>query len=412
MKKLCLAAALLSLAMASCQTRSSGENPAEGPFTVTVRLSSGEPVEGAIIEGGIDWDSFEIATDADGHATLASSAWGVEATIHLDNYFPLRVSLKSPFEYELTPTPKRLRLLGNIEGKAVRFAPGRLATVDYLGKYHLYAFDDSGLTEIASADVAKSVKQIQLIEDTLWISTHEDGVFAYSLADPERPQEELHLDIPGYTPFFALHDNVIVVAGYDDVSPLGIYTFTADGSFEETARFGNFYITSVAFLEGYLVVTGSHWAHPCIYDVSNPADPRLLYCDANPAYHGGVLYRHQYLQIPQRDHITENTVYGRVDLTNPVTPWISGVVKADSQLISVVDDSTAIGYYYAMFNTLSVLKGGLATGFRTAAIISEDPKCDLNEFGGCAPPYFVISNRLWILEDRADLSKLDSPLLR
>ena len=34
------------------------------------------------------------------------------------------------------------------------------------------------------------------------------------------------------------------------------------------------------------------------------------------------------------------------------------------------------------------------------AVISEDPHSDLNLFGGCAPPYFVISDRLWVLEER------------
>jgi hypothetical protein len=66
----------------------------------------------------------------------------------------------------------------------------------------------------------------------------------------------------------------------------------------------------------------------------------------------------------------------------------------------MIDETTAIGYYHVLGNALSVLKGSPATGYWTAAIISEDPHCDLNEFGGCAPPYFVISERLWVLEDR------------
>ncbi|MGZ5514867.1 MAG: hypothetical protein ACXW2O_07180, partial [Candidatus Aminicenantales bacterium] len=62
--------------------------------------------------------------------------------------------------------------------------------------------------------------------------------------------------------------------------------------------------------------------------------------------------------------------------------------------------STAVGRYYTMGLSLSVLKGSLAGGFQTVALISEDPRYDFNDFEGCAPPYYVISDRLYILEDR------------
>lgn len=399
-KKFWLAMAVFSLFWAGCSVGSSGEDPETEPFTVTVLTSSGDPLEGAVIEGGIDWDSFEVATDADGHATLPTSAWSVDAMIHLDNYFPQPMTLKRPYEYELAPTPKRLRLLGGIEGQSVRFEPDRLATVDYFGGYHLYAYSAQGLGEIASAEVPRTIKQIQVIDDTLWLSTHENGVYAYSLADLAQPREILHLAIPGYCPIFALRDNLIVVGNYGDVDSLGVYLFEMDGSFQETARFGNYAVSSIAFVEGYLVVTNYYNSHPKVYALSDPSNAVLMFDGANPIYWSGFLYGNQYIRIPHWDDITGNTVYGRLDLTSPAVPRTAGVFKADSRLIAVADDATAIGYYYAMGNALSVLKGGLTSGFSTAAIISEDPRYDLNEFEGCFPPYFIISKRLWILEDR------------
>lgn len=408
-REIWLAALLLCIVMAGCQSGLTGEDPAEGPFTVTVLKSSGEPLEGAVIEGGLDWDAFEVTTDSTGHASLPDHARGVKAVIHLDNYFPLPVTLKEPFRYSLTPTPKRLRLLGNVEGSVARFSPGRLATVDYHGKYHLYAFDEGGLAEIASAEVPRTVKQIELSGDTLWLSTHEDGVFACSLADPEHPVEVLHLDIPGCTSLFALRDHLIVVGDYGNVLPLGVYLFAADGTFEETARFGDFYVSSIVFVEGYLVVTGYRDAHPRVYALDDPSHPVLVYDGADPRYWSGFSYGNQYIQIPEWVDITENAVFGWLDLTNPAAPRPAGLVRADSLLISLIDDATAIGYYYTLGNALSVLKGNLVAGFRTAAVISEHPHYDLNEFGGCAPPFFVISNRLWVLEERTDLTVLYPP---
>ncbi|MGZ5555899.1 MAG: hypothetical protein ACXW3H_09245 [Candidatus Aminicenantales bacterium] len=401
MKKLWLAAAFLSLVAAGCQTHlPEGPGHDLGPFSVTVFTASGARLEGAVIEGGIDWDYFQIPTNSVGQAILPDHARGEKAIIHLDNYFPLPVTLEEPFRYTLAPTPKALRFLGAVEGLLVRSAPGRLATVDYQGTYHLYSVDASGVAEIASVDVPHSVRQTQLIGDLLWFSTYDDGVFVYSLADPEHPVEQMHLDIPGNTPLFARLDNMIVVANDDEVSALGVYLFEPDGSFVETARFFDKYVTAIAFADGFLVVTGSHEVHPWIYSLEDPTNPVLVYDGVDPVYWSGFLFGHQYLQIPEWDQIAENTVYGRLDLTNPALPQPAGSVQADSRLLAVIDDSTAVGRYYTMGLSLSVLKGSLAGGFQTVALISEDPRYDFNDFEGCAPPYYVISDRLYILEDR------------
>jgi hypothetical protein len=392
-----LTLAVLSLFSLGCDVRSIVET---SPFTVTVRTSEGRPIEGAVIEGGIDWDAFRVKTNADGHATLPASAWSQDAWIHLDNYIPRRVVLNRPYRYELAPTPQRLRLLGSVEGLAVRFAPGRLSTLDYQGTYHLYSIDGTGLAEMATAEFPHGVKQARLIGDTLWLAAYDEGIFAYSLADPEHPLEVLHLAIPGVNRVFALRGNMIVVGNDKEVSSLGVYLFEADGTFVEAARFGDFYVASIDFLDGYLIATGYNKAHPRVYALDDPAYPLLVYENAEPEHWTGLLYGRQYIQIPNGDDISGNTVYRRLDLTAPALPVDAGTFRADSRLIAIIDDATAIGYYHVLGNALSVLKGGPATGYWTAAVISEDPHTGLNLFGGCAPPYFVISERLWVLEDR------------
>jgi hypothetical protein len=391
-----LTLAALILFSLGCDVRSVGET---SPFMVTVRTSEGRPIERAVIEGGIDWDYFWVETNADGHATLPASAWGQEAWIHLDNHIPRRVILNRPYRYELTPTTQRLRLLGSVEGQAVLFAPGRLATLDYQGTYHLYAINGTGVAEMATAEFPAGVYQARLIGDTLWLAAYHDGVFAYSLADPEHPLEVLHLAIPGVNRVFALRGNMIVVGNDKEVSSLGVYLFEADGTFVEAARLGDFYVEAIDFVDGYLVVTGYSRAHPRVYALDDPAHPQLVYESAGPEHWSGFLHGRQYIQIPQRDLISGNTVYTRLDLTVPALPVEVGTFRADSRLVAMIDENTAVGYHYVLGNALSVLKGGPTTGYWTAAVISEDPHYDLNIFGGCAPPYFVISERLWILED-------------
>lgn len=395
-KMLWVIMALASVIMMGCQIGSPPEHPSEDPFIVRVFTNQSIPLEGAVIEGGVDWHSFRVTTDLTGAATLPGYARGIEAIVHHDNHFPLAVTLKRPYEYELTPTPRKLRLLGDIKGWAVRITPGRVATVDYSGAYRLYAFDESGVSEITSVEVPRTIKQTKLIGNTLWLSTHEDGVFAYSLADPEHPLRILHLDLPGYTPIFALRDNMIVVGNYSQESSLGVYLFEADGSFVETARFGDSYVASIDFLDEYLVVTGYHDAVPNIYALHDPTRPVLVYKGAFPGYWSGILYGRRYIQIPRWNQITTNIIHRRLDLTNPALPRYQGMVWADSRLIAVIDEVTAIGIYHNMGLFCSVLKGNLAVGFRTEAIIT---RYGINEFGGCAPPYFVIGHRLWILEN-------------
>jgi hypothetical protein len=397
-KTICLTVPLV-LILSGCQARTAGE-----PFRITVRDSTGSPLEGVVIAGGIDWDAFRVTTDSSGQADLPGSAKGGEADIHLNNYFPKSVRLRWPYLYEMAPTPQRLRLLGDVKGKLARFEAGRLATVDYDGNYHLFAVDTNNLTEIAAATVPRLIRQTKLIDDTLWFSTQSGGIYAYSLADLEHPVEQLHVAIPGDTPVFALRNNVIAVGNGGEHSSIGVYAFEPDGSFAEMCRFFDAYVSQIAFIGDFLIVTNYYNAHPKIYDLSNPANPVLVWDAADPKYWSGFLYGQAYIQIPKWDQISEETVYGRLDLSNPLLPRTKPAVLADSRLVAVIDDETAVGYYHVLGGALAVLSGSMTTGFRTVALVSEDQSMNLNEFGGCARPFYVIGERLWILEERGSAS--------
>ena len=395
-KVLSVLAIPLILLLAGCQTRA--VDPREESFSVTVHDHTGRPIEGIIIEGGVDWDSFQVPTDASGRAELPGSANGGEAFLHLNNYFPRRVVLRWPFRYEMTATPQRLRLLGDAPGKVVGAAPGRLATMDYYGNYHLYAIDEAGLTEISTSPVARLIRQVEPIADAVWVSTQHGGIYSYSLADLEHPVEQLHLAIPGDTPVFARRDNVVAVGNTAAQASIGVFSFMPDGTFTELSRFFDSYVSGLAFIGDFLVVTGYSSAHPKIYDISNPVSPVLVWDAADPAFWNGFLFGRAYIQIPHGD--SGELSHGRLDLSNPLLPQSGQAFQSDSLLEALINDHTAVGYYRVLGNALSVLNGSVSSGFHTVAIVSEDPRYDLNQFGGCAPPFYVIGERLWVLEER------------
>ncbi len=397
MKRVWLFVAVVSLLTSACTPTSPGENPETGAFTAKVTSASGIALEGAAIEGGVDWESFSVKTDPLGKAVLPAYAGLQGAVIHLDNYFPILVTLKRPYTYALTPAPRRLKPLGGVSGAAVRFETGHLTTVDYNGGYHLYAFDAAGVAEIATAQLAsKAIKQTRMIGDTLWLATHEDGIYACSLADPYNPQMIQHLAIPGNSAVFALNGSIAAVGNFEDQDSVRVFSFQADGSFQELARFGDYYVASLEFLGDYLVVANYYNSHPKVYNLSDPANPVLVYNGTEPDYWYGVLSGTQFVLNPR----ARNSDHKRIDLANPASPQIAGIFPADSELLSFLGTTMAVGRYNLVGSAVTVLQGNFYSGYTTIAVVSGESIRLSNDFGGCSPPYFVIGNRLWILEDR------------
>jgi len=379
-----------------------GKSPlAEVPFDVTVLSMGGGPVAGAIIEGGIDWEAFWVQTDDDGRARLPHYARAQQACIFRNDYFPLRVEGLAEEIYWLYRTPKSLRLIGDIEGWAIRFGADTLTTLEYQGDCHLYSYSDLGVAEIASAKLVSTVKETQLHGDKLWLTTHEDGVYVYSLEDPFSPRELFHLDISGYLGPFALKGDLIVVVGREEWDPLRVYSYSEDGRVELVAQFGSdYYVTKMAFLGTHLVVLGPQ-SLPTVYDLSEPAQPKLVYTSPEPDYWQGTLFGHFLLLTPREANDGKTIKYKLIDLADPSHPSAPGFSEADSSLIEIIDGSTAIGRYYSLYQAVSVLQGNIAGGFRTIAIITDDTVGynEYHESEGNRSPYFIIGERLWKLEN-------------
>lgn len=369
----------------------------KGRFVVEVVTSKGEPISSATIEGGIDWEFFSIKTDSRGVAILPSYARGKSAVIYKNNFFPEIIQSLSSTKYILKSTPKQFKLVGNVAGWSIRFNSGILITIDYIGVYHVYSYDEQSITEIASAQLPKCIKETQLRGDTLWFSTHDDGIYVYSLHDALQPQQLFHFSIPGYLGPFAVKDTIVAIGNPWERDSLRIFSYKSDGQYKEISNFGNYLAVKMSFISDFLVIVNYYDNLPAILDLQDPTNPRLVYNGVEPEYWSGFLFNNYLILIPRWELIEETTNYKLIDLSNPTNPSNAGVFSADSRLYEITNDNTAIGAYYSYSGAISVLNGSLTNGFQTTAIISEGTIPD--EFGGCAPPYYIIGGRLWRLQD-------------
>ncbi len=141
------------------------ENPIGNlpPIDITVTSQDGEPVAGATISGGIDWDAYRVQTNEFGEATIPGRASGGRATIYKTNYHPTTIFSVIPAPFILEKTEKRLDPIGSVLGKSISFKKDEIITLDYGGTYRVYSYSDDLVTEIYSqslGELATAIKDI------------------------------------------------------------------------------------------------------------------------------------------------------------------------------------------------------------------------------------------------------------
>jgi len=294
----------------------------ENPFEVTVVDPNSAPVAGAWIQGGIDWDWYRVFTDSSGVAVVPGHARGERATIMKDNYLPLLVERLDTRQYVIEPTPQLLILIGEAEGVAIIFEPDNLVTLSCLCDYHVYAYDNQSVTEIASAILPSSMRQFQLFGDTLWFSTHDDGIYVFSLADILQPQLLFHLEITGYLSAFAVKDSIVAVGCRYEPNSLRIFSYSANGQFQELASISEFIIDEMSIRDNYLILAGGETSMPTVFDITDPSNPILVYNGLEPGAETGIILDTVLVVIPENyGYVTNvNLSYKLVRLTNPVNP--------------------------------------------------------------------------------------------
>jgi len=399
MKKIILTAVIL-LGLFACEE----ENPVENsePFKITILSQDGKPVVGAIVEGGIDWDFYRVQTNTSGVAVLPGSARNKRAVVYKTNYLPIIVSNILPTSYTLNKTEKRLDLIGTVLGKAVRFRQNEIITLDYQGTYRIYSYNDQLVTEIFNqslSDLATAIREIKLLGDTLWFTTHESGIFAFLIQNQSSPQLLFHLPIPGYLGPFVVKDSILVLGDQWEPGPLRVMVYYPNGEFEEISRVENYFVSKMTIIGNYVILLGNNDSLPTIFDISNPVSPRMVYNGIEWEYQTGFFYNRLTILTPKYGYGGNNIRldYKVLDLSNPATPTQLNSFSADSWITGIVSDNIAYGNYYYHSQTISVLAGSISDNFHTVATVSEGT---IDGIGGIYPPYFVIGDRLWRLNDR------------
>jgi hypothetical protein len=389
--------------------------PREKPgFEVRVLSNNlyGTPVEGAWIEGGFDWDAYSVRTDSDGVAVLPGSARGHYALIHKSNYLPRGISAIEPKEYWLATTPMRLEYVGKVSDTSIRFSSDMLLTLEYQGRYRAYSYCDTCVTELAETMLSgTAIRATRFYGDTLWYSTHDSGVFVYSVQDPLNPVHLFSLDIDGYLDAFAVIGHFIAVSDPWGHDPVRVFSYTSLGETSKVAEVDAFYVKQMEFMSHYLVILSYDalefpYAELMVADLSDPADPEIVYTLEEQGALGGLIYGDTALIGPFSQYTSMRLSYTAIDLGDPGRPVYAGRKYSDSWLLNGAGESRAAGTYcprnamcYAWGDPASVLERTPEGNWETVATLSHAWYT-----GGSvhSPPYFVLGARLWRLCERSN----------
>ena len=404
---------ILAAVLTGCGSDTCGPgDPCRGAtFEVRILTSGDEPVEGAWVEGGIDWTQYKVRTDASGVAVVPKSGQGRFAEIHKDNFYPVTVSTLQPGDYHLYMTPYRLELIGDVAGKSIRFDYNTLLTLEYSGTYHAYAYDESTVTELADVELeAAAILDVKLVGDTLWLSTDGSGVYAYSLEDPLYPIQLLHLNIDGYTREIAVMDSIIAVAYFAGGDSVDVFSYTVTGETKLTSSFRAPNVRQMEFRGHHLIALSYHndgyadHAGLKIVDLADPHSPDLVYSVRDTGGRYGLITDDYVMIGPNSTEQTDWISYTTIRIDDPESPVYAGRIHSDIWVYSIDDRfSLAVGQYCkhnpgGNINTApyGVAQGGPAGGFYTVAILSE--RDVLQKPGVQRSPFFVIGDALWRLE--------------
>jgi hypothetical protein len=378
----------------ACDRKVSSPGP---DFSVRVIDHQGQPIQGAYIEGGFDWEYFRVATDRRGWATLPGYARGLRATIYKNNYFSIIKNGLIPNSYMLNPTPYIFTEIGEIEGTAIRFDSHQLLTITYQGEYHVYSYDDNAVSEIASSELPLVVRNFKLYGDTLWYAAYDDGIYVYSLADPLNPQQLFHLNISGILWPFARKDTIVAVGSFFSSGPLRVFSYNSEGAILELDSMENFLMAKMTFISDYVITLRNYSNLLTVFDLADPADIRLAFNGYYDGYETPFLYGDTIIITGDGNATSGTRGYQAIDLSNPEDPANTYAFTATGRIEEMVNDSTAVGRYYYHGDALCVFRRVSLTQFETIGIVSE---LGYREHGGCKPPYFIIGERLWKLEER------------
>lgn len=378
----------------------------DGSFKVTVSDQFGKPVPKATIYGGIDIETFLVNTDENGIAILPEFASAYLILIFKNNYIPLTDSARSQKNFILQKTSKNLDSIGLVEGEVIRFDEKRIITVDYIGNYRVYEYDSREVKNIFVVQLDSSVltiKHMELKSDTLWISTHSSGMFAFLLNDIFSPKLLYHFDIEGIIGQFFVRDTILSLIQNQTLRVLG---FNATGAYQELSRVEIDFVssdrneTALHLAIQYLTILSSK-GNASVYDISDPYSYKLIYREEGRRYDNAVFYENYLIRVlkPDKHKILQDFKYEILDMSNPASPTMVNSFQSDVFIEGLTSDTSAYGYCIKDV-IFSIAEGNINSSFRSVATaVKEGYQGLIENIAGVNPPYYIFKGGLWRLRE-------------
>ncbi|MCP4631541.1 MAG: hypothetical protein GY855_01350 [candidate division Zixibacteria bacterium] len=385
---------LCLLILVSCRILDSNDDTSvQGKFKIKVVDIQGQSISDATVSGGFDWDYFKTKTNKFGIALVPDNAVKHDVIISKTNYYPEVIPYISPGQYTLVSTPQRVAKIDDSEigGKIISMESGLIMSIGYnTGTYHLYSYGDDGISELASSQIHTIIKDFEFHHDTLWFSTHDDGIFVYSVEDKYNPQLLFHLDIPGNSLYFSKHDSLVAVTGGEE--SIRIYSYDTQGNYTEKCNILQ-YSHYLKFHSNYLISFGGESLF-YIFDLQQSVDPKIVYSGVNEGYYPAYAYNDLIFLKPRYYVLANQVSYKILNISDPSYPYSEGGLTSDASLIEIQNDSMATGYYCGSWESISILRGRLHGNMKTVATLYHSRSYSWIEGN---PPYYIVDGQLWKL---------------
>jgi len=318
------------------------------PGEITIRIVSedGTPVSMAQVTGGFDWDQFDAATDQEGYVHLPGFSRQWDTYIRAANHYPVVIRPRPNAVIKLDRTPTELKLVGNSDVFPVKFVRDTLIHLDYNGDLVTFLYNESGMTEVARAGLARLRKQAILRGDTLWYTTHEDGVYSYDIADPANPRLLAHLAIEGYLGPIAVVDSFVIVGRFANGDGIEVYRHQVDGTIDLVGEWRGRLVGNLNSKGDILLVSSWDPATLTILSLDDPTHPREVFSWGNPYYSGGVPFGDSIVFRAAVALYEEHFFNLVLDISNPLVPVWKEPFASQTQLMGLLSDTLCLGEYW------------------------------------------------------------------
>jgi hypothetical protein len=397
-----LAGSVLLTTLAACDlvTEATGRADAE----VQVVDPNGTPIQGAVVTGGYDWESYRRTTDAQGRARVPARQIGHAAEILAVNHFPRMVELRST-TYTLDPTPARLESLGKIAGQPLRVSADEVLTFDRYGTWRRYEIRDGEAREetaLTLRPASELAGHVQLFGDDLWLLRTDGTIEVWSVADSSAPAQRLVL--PNVGMWLAKHDSLLVVRN-DTEKRTDLWYVGDEGQARRLSSIP-LHVPAAAFVGDalYLLPMGDILGtrELTVVDTQDPERPEVVQVAAYPEFgRVTILGDRAILTTPSAD--PEAPARHRIlDLSDPFHPRDAGELSGNGYVTQQLTAEMSIGFtpdphVAALVETVGGEVRVLAT--TTAQVARVWPHPDGVPVGAAHDRLVAFAGHLWRLVD-------------